>query len=262
MNEIFPVVFGICLDAEAAWIGRDLKNAKRPVLLSNGTFGVYEGLMPLLDLLDAHNIKVSFFVPGLACERHPDAVRAIAKRGHEVGSHGYNHRAVSGLDAEEEKEELVRGIDSLEAVLGRRPTLWRSAGWDWSERTLDLVLDAGVDVSTNFHDRARPYRHIRAGQPVPLVEIPVQWHLADAPFFTYGGQVGRVIRPASEAQAVWEEELDGLYDWPGAFYHLTLHVELIGHPGRLKMLARHIDTIKRRERVRFMTASELAQTVA
>ena len=37
MSDIFPVVFGICVDAEAAWIGRDPKNAARPVLLSNGT---------------------------------------------------------------------------------------------------------------------------------------------------------------------------------------------------------------------------------
>ncbi|MEW6121723.1 MAG: polysaccharide deacetylase family protein [Pseudomonadota bacterium] len=262
MSDIFPVVFGICVDAEAAWIGRDPKNATRPVLLSNGTFGIYEGLPALLDLLDEKGVKASFFVPGLATERHPDAIREVAKRGHEVGSHGMNHRAVSGLSEAEERSELVGGIEALEKVLGTRPTAWRSAGWDWSERTLDLVLDEGVTVSTNFHDRARPYRHMKDGVPVPLVEVPVQWHLADAPFFTYGGQVGRVIRPAGEVQTIWEDEFEGLYEWPGAFYHLTLHVELIGHPGRLKMLARHIDTLKARSRTRFMTASELAETVA
>jgi len=261
MANDFPVVFGIDLDAEAIWLGRRPENSQRPVLLSHGSFAIREGLFPLLALLEENGIRATFYIPGITAERYPDAVREIAKRGHEIGSHGYGHRSVLLLSVEEEESELVRGMESLRAITGVMPTTWRSPSWEWSNHTLQLLLDHGVKVSTNFHDRVRPYRHERDGKPVPLVELPVQWHLADAPFFSYGGEIGRVIRPAVDALTVWQDEFDGLYEWSGAFYHLTLHVQLIAHPGRLRMLARHIQHIKSHSRVRFMTAAELAATV-
>lgn len=262
MAEDFPVVLGICLDAEAIWLGRAPENARRPVLLSHGAFAINEGLAPLLDLLDAHRIKSTFFVPGITAERYPDAVLSIHRRGHELGSHGHGHLPIMTLTPEQERDELVRGIDALERIAGYRPQVWRSPSWEWSEHTLELLLEAGVTVSANFHDRARPYRHERAGKPLPLVELPVQWHLADAPYFMYGGQIGRVIRTPAEVQELWSDEFTGLYEWPGAFFHLTLHVQLIGHPGRLAMLDRFITFMKRFERTRFVRCGELAARVA
>jgi peptidoglycan/xylan/chitin deacetylase (PgdA/CDA1 family) len=262
MSEHFPVCIGIDVDGEAVWIGRATENAKRPVMLSHGAFEFQEGLPLLLDLLAKFKIKASFYVPGMVAEKYPEAIGNLKKLGHEVGSHGYAHRAIPSLSPEEEKSELVRGIDAVGAAIGERPTLWRSPSWEWSDKTMQLLLDEGITVSANFHDRLRPYRHMKNGNPVPLVEIPVQWHLADAPFFSYGGQVGRIVRTAQDAQTVWQDEFDGLYETPGTFYHLTLHVQLIAHPGRLRMLARHLEHIRSHARVRFMTAGELANTVA
>ncbi len=261
MAESFPVVLGICLDAEAIWLGRQPENAHRPVLLSHGAFAIREGLPRLLELLDAHGIAATFFVPGITADRYPDSVREIHARGHELGSHGHGHKPVALLSPAEEKAELLSGIDSLERIVGYRPVSWRSPSWEWSDRTLDLLLEAGVTASTNFHDRVRPYRHERNGKPLPLVELPVQWHLADAPYFMYGGQVGRVIRSAQDVRVIWQEEFDALYLLPGAFFHLTLHVQLIGHPGRLNMLDRFIGHIRQHSHVKFFSCRDLALTV-
>ncbi|CAG0986442.1 Peptidoglycan deacetylase [Rhizobiaceae bacterium] len=261
MKPIFPTVIAFDLDAETLWTGRNPDNAARPVLLSHGAFEIREALSPILAVLAAHGVSSTFFVPGATADRYPDAVRAIVDAGHEIASHGHGHRPIPDLDARQEEDELVRGLDSLEAVTGKRPTIWRSPSWEWSDRTLDLLLKHGITVSANFHDRLRPYRHERDGKPLPLVELPVQWHLTDNPYFFYGGQVGRVVRPASVAREVWEEEFSGLYERPGAYYHLCLHPQLIGHPGRLKMLDAHLGFVKGHDGVRFMTASEAAATV-
>ena len=261
MADNFPVVIGICLDAEASWLGRNPDNIRRPVLLSHGTFAIREGLAPLLALLDENKIRTTFFIPGITAERYPDAVKEIARHNHEIASHTYGHRSVLVIKPEEEEPELVKGIEALEKITGVRPTTWRSASWEWSPRTLPLLLQHGVTVSTNFHDRVRPYRHQLDGKPTSVVELPVQWHLADAPYFVYGGEIARTIRMASDVQTIWQDEFDGLMEWPGSFYHLTLHVELIGHPGRLRMLARHLQYLKSR-RVKFLTSAEIAATVA
>jgi peptidoglycan/xylan/chitin deacetylase (PgdA/CDA1 family) len=261
MSETFPVILGICFDAEAIWLGKNPANADRPVLLSSGTYAAREGLPALLNLLDDHKVQATFFVPGITADRYPDAVKLIAARGHELGSHTYGHRPVAGLTPEQERDDIVKGIEAVERHGGTRPTTWRSAGWEWSSHTLGFILDEGVKASCNFQDRVRPYLHEVEGKPVPVVELPVHWHLADAPFFLYGGEIQRRIRPVGEAETVWVDEFDATYDWPGAYFHLTLHVQLIGHPGRLRMLGRVLDRMKKRSRTRFMTCHELASAL-
>lgn len=262
MTDSFPVILGTCLDAEAIWLGKAPENINRPALLSHGTYEINEGLPAMLDLYERQGIQTTFFVPGVTADRYPDAVREIARRGHELGSHGYNHLSPLLLDAVREREELVGGMDAIERACGHRPVTWRSPSWEFTTRTIDLLLATGVKNSTNLHDRSRPYRHQRAGQSLALVELPVEWHLADAPYFMHAGLPGRVIFPPAIVEELWREEFLGLMERPGSFLHLTLHPQLIGHPGRLRMLERFIVFMRQHARVRFMRCDELAATVA
>lgn len=257
----FPVVFGTCLDAEAIWLGKAPENAHKPVLLSHGAFEIREGLTPLLDLFERHGIASTFFVPGITVDRYPAAVREVHRRGHEVASHGYNHLSPPLLSPERELQELVTGIESIERVTGVRPVTWRSPSWEFTAHTLDYLLEQRISVSTNFHDSTRPYRHQRDGAALALVELPVEWHLADAPFFMYAGQIGRMIQSPRVVEEMWRDDFTGLYQRPGSFFHLTLHVQLIAHPARLQMLDRLIGFIRQHPRVRFMRCDTLAATV-
>jgi peptidoglycan/xylan/chitin deacetylase (PgdA/CDA1 family) len=45
----------------------------------------------LLNILDAHNIKASFFCIGHKAEKYPELVTLINSKGHVVGNHGYQH---------------------------------------------------------------------------------------------------------------------------------------------------------------------------
>ena len=47
----------------------------------------------LLDLLEQHGAKATFFVIGAKAERYPQLVRDIVGRGHEVANHTYHHPA-------------------------------------------------------------------------------------------------------------------------------------------------------------------------
>jgi peptidoglycan-N-acetylglucosamine deacetylase len=103
------VAFTFDFDAEEVWIGEDPENADRPGILSQGTYGAKVAVPLILDLLQRNAIRATFFVPGRVAERHPDRVRAIVDRGHELAHHGYTHRSPTTFDADEEETELVKG---------------------------------------------------------------------------------------------------------------------------------------------------------
>jgi peptidoglycan-N-acetylglucosamine deacetylase len=48
----------------------------------------------LLEILDRHHIKATFFVVGKTVEKYPDTVRLILSKGHEIGNHSYSHKAL------------------------------------------------------------------------------------------------------------------------------------------------------------------------
>ena len=63
-----------------------------------------EGAIPaltreVLDFLDARDVRGTFFVVGEIAEAHPDLVREVAARGHEIGLHGWRHAPLTELDA-------------------------------------------------------------------------------------------------------------------------------------------------------------------
>src|SRR4051794_30038137 len=62
----------------------------------------------ILDLLDAHGIRATFFVEGWNGRHHPEAVRELVTRGHELGMHGWQHEVWHELDAAREAELAER----------------------------------------------------------------------------------------------------------------------------------------------------------
>lgn len=80
----------------------------------------------VLDILDEHDAKATFFVIGRKVEKHPDVVREIVARGHEVGVHGFAHdRFFSLRGPRRVRRDLERAVRALETVTNERPTLFR-----------------------------------------------------------------------------------------------------------------------------------------
>ena len=79
----------------------------------------------LLDMLGQHGVPATFFLKGRNVEAFPDAVRAVAQAGHEIGNHSYSHRPMISLRTSVMREELVRTGDLIEKILGQRPVLFR-----------------------------------------------------------------------------------------------------------------------------------------
>lgn len=73
----------------------------------------------LLDLLDHHNARATFFLIGHHVRAFPELAKEIAERGHVIGNHTDTHRALTFLSPHRISEELDRCDDAIEAATGR-----------------------------------------------------------------------------------------------------------------------------------------------
>lgn len=79
----------------------------------------------LLDVLKKHRVKATFFLVGKRVAERPGVVRRMAKEGHEIGNHTFDHARLTALGDYEILDELSRTQRILRRVTGKRPALMR-----------------------------------------------------------------------------------------------------------------------------------------
>jgi polysaccharide deacetylase family protein (PEP-CTERM system associated) len=138
----------------------------------------------LLELLERHGARGTFFILGWVAERQPAMVQAIARAGHEIASHGWDHRRVTQQTPEEFRVSVRRAKDALEALVGRpvlgfrAPSFSIVAGREWA---LDILLEEGYRYDSSLFPVRRPGYGYAAGARDPYwLERPAG-RLAEVP---------------------------------------------------------------------------------
>lgn len=99
----------------------------------------------ILDILDEYGVKTTFFLVGIWAEKHPDMVREIVRRGHELGNHSTTHPQMSKLSAERIRQELKGVADREEMLTGVRPTLFRPPFGDYNDMVVSVAREEGYE---------------------------------------------------------------------------------------------------------------------
>lgn len=251
------VQFTFDFDAETNWISRDPDNIKRPGTLSQGTYGAKVGVPKVLELLKQENLRGTFFVPGWVAEHRTERVEQILADGHEVGHHGYLHKWVDPEKPEEELEELVMGLESLQRHLGIRPLGYRSPAGETSPNIIKLLTDHGFLYDSSLMDDINPYDHVLPDGRVGPVELPWHWSLDDAPFMLSSIKAHRPIFTNEHILSIWTAEFREIYKWGGLFT-LVMHPQAIGRPSRLDLLRQFIAYTRTYPGVWYATGQEIA----
>jgi polysaccharide deacetylase family protein (PEP-CTERM system associated) len=135
----------------------------------------------LLGMLERHGCHATFFTLGWVAQRYPELVRRVADAGHEVASHGYDHRRASDQRPHEFLDDITRAKRLLEDITGRAVHGYRAPSFSISTRNLwafDCIARAGYRYSSSVY----PVRHDHYGMP-------------DSPRFPYGVGNGLVEVP-------------------------------------------------------------------
>jgi len=98
----------------------------------------------ILDTLDRHNTRATFFVLGWVAEHHPELVREIHRRGHEVGSHSYWHKVVKAQTPAEFREDVRQSIAILQDIIGSRVLGFRSSSASITDWAVDILAEEGL----------------------------------------------------------------------------------------------------------------------
>ncbi|MDI6640970.1 MAG: polysaccharide deacetylase family protein, partial [Elusimicrobiota bacterium] len=97
----------------------------------------------LIKLLENERAKATFFVIGRHATRHPELIKLIASKGHELGGHTYNHRNIMNLSREELIVELENTRKAIEDASGIVTYLFRPPGGKYSKTLLNFLSRYG-----------------------------------------------------------------------------------------------------------------------
>ena len=147
--------------------------------------GVRKNFMKILDILSRKQVRATCFFLGWVAEKYPDLVREAIGRGHEVASHGYGHRLVYEMTADQFAEDARRSKRAIEDIAGGPITGYRAPGFSATGATpwfYSKLIEAGYLYDSSVFPARREHGGLKTGNYAPywitgnsgrLLEIPI-----------------------------------------------------------------------------------------
>jgi len=238
----------------------------------------------VLALFERNGVKGTFFVLGWIAERYPELIRRIAQEGHEIASHGWDHRRVSTMTEDEFAADLQRASAAIEAASGTAPRGYRAPSFSIDKRTpwAHRVLGAQGYL---YSSSVAPIRHDHYGWPEAprfayqplnnneLIELPVTTVTVGGKRLAAGG--GGFFRLLPFAFSSWAIDRVNRRDQrPAIFYFHPWEIDpdqprvasaplksRLRHYSRLSAMAGKLDSLlKRHEWGRTDAVAEIERT--
>ena len=282
MAKKILVAYGIDVDAVAGWLG-SYGGEDSPDDISRGLFAGEVGSIRLLDMFDKYKLKTTWFIPGHSVETFPEQMKEVARRGHEIGMHGYSHENPIAMTRAQETAVLDRSLALITELAGKRPTGYVAPWWEFSPVTNELLLERGIKYDHSLmHNDFHPYyvrvgdswtkidyskhpdhwmKPLVRGKETPLVEIPANWYLDDLPpmmFIKKSPNSHGFVNPR-DIEQMWRDQFDWVYrEHDYAVFTMTIHPDVSGRPQVLLMHERLIEHINSHEGVEWCTFDQIA----
>lgn len=217
-------------------------------------YGNRVGIHRILRVLDAFGIRATVAFNAMAIERYPDLVEAVRERpGWEPVAHGIaaNRMITSQMSEAQERAHILRARDAVALAFGESPQGWAGQDHGATERTSQLLAEAGFSYTLDWPNDERPYPHLADHR---LLAVPTQpdWDDVQALWLR---RVPLQRYPDLVAEAA--DEMSASVP-AGRVLCLGLHPWMMGAPHRTVYLRRALERIRERRDVWFATAGEIA----
>lgn len=136
---------------------------------------VVASTMQIVDMLGQFGHRGTFFTLGWVAERAPALVKDIVAAGHEIASHGWDHRRVTDETPQEFRTSVRRSKALLEDLTGipvlgyRAPSFSIVKGREWA---LDILVEEGYTYDSSLFPIHRPgYGYASAGRDIHVLDL-------------------------------------------------------------------------------------------
>lgn len=117
----------------------DPREAK--VAIACNVFWGEEYLPEMLEILDKTDTKITFFIGGSWAKRHPQVLKLIAEKGHELGNHTYSHPHPNALSKDQNKDQILRAENLIQEVTGQKTTLYAPPYGEFNNTVLEAAAE-------------------------------------------------------------------------------------------------------------------------
>lgn len=179
-----------------------------------------DGFFNLINLLDKHEIKATFFIVADVIERYPKIIEALKKRNHEIQCHSLHH--VSAIDSKTKKEyqskelwekELVEAKQIIEKTFNTSIYGYRAPGAYFANWMVDILERNGFK-----YDSSVAFNSLYNKTNVTLNNIPT------TPYFINANDLSNNSPNSSLMELPWSYLKVSRYNLPaaGAFFYRLL----------------------------------------
>lgn len=230
-------------------------------------YGSRAGVWRILNEFKRRDLPLTVFGVATALQRNPEVTQAIIEDGHEIACHGLKWIHYQDVPIEQERADMVKALDMIEQLTGKRPIGWYT-GRD-SPNTRQLVTEqAGLLYDSDYYGDDLPFwssveptpNDIGTGEtsgPRQHLVIPYTLDTNDmrfsSPFgFSHGDEFYQYLK----------DHFDCLYqegEHRPKMMSIGLHCRIIGKPSRFMALKRFLDYVQSHQDVWIATREDIAR---
>ncbi len=148
--SVFALVFGIkyiCNISDDANIPiYSVDTDEKKIAITFDVAWGSENIDEILEVLDKHNIKATFFLVGSWIDDNKDTVKLISEKGHEIGNHSNTHPNMKETSDEDIMNEIEITSEKISNITGQRVTLFRPPFGEVTDEVMEICKSLDYTV--------------------------------------------------------------------------------------------------------------------
>ncbi|MFW5998383.1 MAG: polysaccharide deacetylase family protein [Bacillota bacterium] len=93
----------------------------------------------ILKILEENEVNATFFVTGTWAQKHPDLLREMSEKGHEIGNHGYSHKHIKNLSNQQIINLIKKNEQIINEITGQKTQLFTPPYGELDNRISSIV---------------------------------------------------------------------------------------------------------------------------